>query len=331
MSTERASQKLVAAYDENKGSSARTVGLVGVVCFGFLLAGDLYDWNYTVTSGAQDVFVGIKKQPTDMQNTTSINQSTCTEDTTSDAWIAARQWQASALGEHSSVASFAKFSKELMAVSAPAMLLSDSQYAAIQEVNHAKICFGVASKILGCEAEVSPSDIPARDLSILNDKKTLMGSAAREVAIGETTAAIGAAVRKSLSSDENGLDFVITALETLLTDKSSHAALAWNTLIWADTPISWSPPKPLPHVVISRSSPLLQFGILSSTEESFIIQATYNEVIFPLAQSLQRRKSLRKEDFILPSHSILVQYGGESVIRVMDILSSKITSFSGNK
>ena len=55
-----------------------------------------------------------------------------------------RRWLEQGEGEHSSVASFARHTLQLMSIGASADLLSASQQAAVEEVRHSKICYGLA-------------------------------------------------------------------------------------------------------------------------------------------------------------------------------------------
>merc|ERR1712198_179483 len=48
-------------------------------------------------------------------------------------------------GEHASVASFARHTLQLMSMGAPATLLVGSQQAALDEIRHAKMCYGIAT------------------------------------------------------------------------------------------------------------------------------------------------------------------------------------------
>lgn len=50
-------------------------------------------------------------------------------------------WSADALAEHTSIASFARFTLQLLALDAPSDLLSRSQQAGKDEMEHARLCF----------------------------------------------------------------------------------------------------------------------------------------------------------------------------------------------
>jgi len=57
----------------------------------------------------------------------------------------AELWAADGLAEHSSIATFARFTLQLMVLGAPSDLLSRSQQAGKDEVEHARLCFQVES------------------------------------------------------------------------------------------------------------------------------------------------------------------------------------------
>jgi hypothetical protein len=58
-------------------------------------------------------------------------------------------WCDDGLMEHASVASFARFALQLVAVGAPPQLLVDTQQAIRDEIEHARLCFGLASAYAG--------------------------------------------------------------------------------------------------------------------------------------------------------------------------------------
>ena len=60
-------------------------------------------------------------------------------------------------GEHASVASFARHTLQLMSMGAPATLLIGSQQSAIDEIKHAKMCYGIAKSFLG--AKIQPNTL----------------------------------------------------------------------------------------------------------------------------------------------------------------------------
>ena len=61
----------------------------------------------------------------------------------------ADEWTRVALMEHASIAAFARFTLQLLALGAPAHLVEGSNAAMIDETNHAKLAFGIASAYAG--------------------------------------------------------------------------------------------------------------------------------------------------------------------------------------
>ena len=60
-------------------------------------------------------------------------------------------------GEHASVASFARHTLQLMTMGAPTTLLIGSQKSALDEIKHAKMCYGIAKSFLG--AKIQPNTL----------------------------------------------------------------------------------------------------------------------------------------------------------------------------
>ena len=56
-------------------------------------------------------------------------------------------WAETAQFEHASVASFARFTMQLMAIGAPADLVSEATRAQADEIRHARVCLGIASTL----------------------------------------------------------------------------------------------------------------------------------------------------------------------------------------
>jgi hypothetical protein len=63
-----------------------------------------------------------------------------------------------ALLEHASVASFARFSLQLMAAGAPASLVEAAHRAALDEIEHARLTFRLASRYEG--RALGPGPLP---------------------------------------------------------------------------------------------------------------------------------------------------------------------------
>ena len=132
-------------------------------------------------------------------------------------------WIERALDEHASIAAFAKFILELLSVGAPADLVADAAAAMRDEVEHARLCFGLAG------AEVGPGPLPTADMNMGRDLDAIARATLLEGAIGETLAAARAATEASSERDPT----VRRALEQIADDETRHAALAWRFIRWA--------------------------------------------------------------------------------------------------
>jgi hypothetical protein len=140
----------------------------------------------------------------------------------------AETWTALALLEHASVASFARVSLQLLAVGAPADLVSATHQAALDEIRHARLCFALASAYAG--DQIAPGPFPLGDgLNMGSSLAELAASTVKEGCVGETVAAVVAAEQLARATDPA----VRAALEEIAADEARHAELAWRTVAWA--------------------------------------------------------------------------------------------------
>lgn len=70
----------------------------------------------------------------------------------------ASRWLDSALLEHASIASFARFSLHLLAVGAPPELLERTQRAALDEIEHARLAFAIVARGRGGRSRSPPDE-----------------------------------------------------------------------------------------------------------------------------------------------------------------------------
>ena len=201
-----------------------------------------------------------------------------------------------ALGEHASVASFGRFALELMAVGAPAALVADAHRAALDEVRHAQIAFGLASAFGG--AAVSPGAFPFPPFAIRTDLVSFARAVAVEGCIGETLAALVAAERAAEATEPR----VSAALASIAEDEARHAELAWRTIAWAlsvggadvaevvftalaeATRLVSAVPRTL-----SAPSELRSFGVIGARATNALLAAGIADVVEPCARSLRQR------------------------------------------
>src|SRR5262245_37277833 len=115
-----------------------------------------------------------------------------------DARIVAA-WAQDAQMEHASIASFARFTLELLAVGAPPKLLVASQQAGCDEIRHAQMCFTIASRFAGTKLGPGPLDVggveAARDLA------AIVAATVREGCVVETLSAAYAKERAERARD----------------------------------------------------------------------------------------------------------------------------------
>ncbi len=137
-------------------------------------------------------------------------------------------WLEDARMEHASIASFARFTLDLMACGAPPELLAASQRASLDEIEHARSCFALASRFAG--EDVGPGTLVAT----MTTAPTLAEAAAaavREGCVGETLAALTARAQLRGVRDHQAR----VALRRIARDEEEHAELAWRFVAWAVT------------------------------------------------------------------------------------------------
>lgn len=141
----------------------------------------------------------------------------------------ASAWLEDARMEHASVASFARFTLDLLALAAPPELIRDAQAASLDEIEHARLCFAQASRYAA-----SPLGPGALSMAGTERAITLASSAAAVVSegcVGETIAALVARAELGGAEDPAAL----AALSRIAEDEERHAALAWRYVRWAIT------------------------------------------------------------------------------------------------
>jgi hypothetical protein len=199
-------------------------------------------------------------------------------------------WLGAARMEHASVASFAVVSLDLLRLGAPPELLADTHRAALDEIEHARLCFALASRYAG--DDLGPAPMPDLAPSPAGSLADFAEALFREGCIGETLAAVDAAARLTVARDPA----VRAALETIVGDESDHAALAWRTLRWvlrqdadgavqtrltnvlAEERARWSAPD---GVAGQRSASALAHGLIPDDTRARELARAFAEVVEP--------------------------------------------------
>jgi hypothetical protein len=139
----------------------------------------------------------------------------------------ATAWTHDAMMEHASIASFARFALELLALGAPPKLLIQAQDAGTDEINHAMKCFAIASRFAGKKLGPGPLDVsgvePARDVA------SIVAATVKEGCVVETISAMFAEARAEGAVEPD----VRAAMKKIAADESRHAELAWQFVAWA--------------------------------------------------------------------------------------------------
>ena len=132
------------------------------------------------------------------------------------------------LTEHASVASFARFALQCLALGAPADIVAGAQRAGLEEIEHARLSFGLASAYSGNPERPLGIDV-AGALEGPIDPCAVALSVAREGCIAETVSALLIAAARDAAEDP----VVRGVLAEVAEQEIEHALLAWRYLRWA--------------------------------------------------------------------------------------------------
>jgi hypothetical protein len=140
------------------------------------------------------------------------------------------EWAKCGQSEHASVASFARFSLQLMGLGAPASLLEASAQAQLDEIRHAKLAFSAAATFGSTRVDLRPGAFPVHTVQVglLSDMPAIAAAIVIEGCIGETLAAFRASVELQMATHPAAL----AALAEVAVDEARHAGLAWRALRW---------------------------------------------------------------------------------------------------
>jgi hypothetical protein len=141
----------------------------------------------------------------------------------------AEHWARAGLMEHASVAAFARFALQLLALGAPAELVAAATAAMADETRHAELCFGLASRYAGRALGPGPLDVTGALGAV--ELMDVVALVLDEGCIGETGAALEAAWAADAATDP----CVASTLRTIADDEARHAELAWRFVAWAST------------------------------------------------------------------------------------------------
>lgn len=136
----------------------------------------------------------------------------------------ARHWEAIAAMEHASVASFARFTLQLLSLGAPPSLLVEASEASLDEIAHAQLAFALCAAYGG--RAVGPGALSLQGMQIDTDRRAILRGIIEEACVGETVSVAEARV-----SAERSEDPAVRAIQARIADdEQRHAALAWKAL-----------------------------------------------------------------------------------------------------
>lgn len=198
-------------------------------------------------------------------------------------------WTTAALSEHSSVAGFHRFALDLLAHGAPPELVMRAQRAAIEELEHARACFGLASAYAG--RAIGPGPMPLGSVApVASTLAELAAWTVHEGCVGETVAAW-------LASEihEHAQDPVVReVMAKIAREEAEHAELAWATLRWALAAGGEEVRRAIAEAFASArvappkhgAAPLPSHGLLADASVEASVRAAFSEVVQPCGRAL---------------------------------------------
>lgn len=151
----------------------------------------------------------------------------CVELSPSERARIATHYVRAALMEHASIAAFARFTLQLLALGAPASLVQQSVAATADEERHTRACFALAARYSQAAMTAGPLDVSGAldDADLL----TVVRLVIDEGCAGESIAALEAHAAADLATDAS----VKQALSEIAGDEARHADLAFRFVAWA--------------------------------------------------------------------------------------------------
>lgn len=141
----------------------------------------------------------------------------------------ARLWAERARAEHASIPAFSRLSLSLVALGAPAHLVEAVHRAALEEIDHARLAFSLASAYAG--ESVGPGPLPELFSAPAVSAPSLAELAAESLIDGCLLEGVAADVaRRALFRTRDRR--VRAALTVIARDEASHTALAWAIVEW---------------------------------------------------------------------------------------------------
>jgi hypothetical protein len=204
----------------------------------------------------------------------------------------ARRWERIGQLEHASVAAFARFAMQLLALGAPPELVAETTRAMADETEHARLAFGLASAYAG--RSLGPGPLAIDGAMADSGLETIVRTLFAEGCVGETIAAALAQQEGSRATDATVRD----VLARIAVDEERHSLLAWRALTVgepvrllvrgeiAGIEAELDVPAPTERRPNAR---LAAHGVLSETEMRRLRNEVLRDVVLPAASALLAR------------------------------------------
>jgi hypothetical protein len=209
------------------------------------------------------------------------------------------EWARAAQFEHASIASFGRFALELLAVGAPSELVAAAHRAALDEIEHARLCFSLASLYSGVPRGPGPLPLDARAFNKPN-LATMTHATVLEGCVNETLAALEAE-KAAAHAEPLAVRESLLAIEQ---QESDHASLAFEFVSWAIA-VGGAPiravardafafardqiektPEPANERAPELERALMARGRLPASARYSLRRRVFNEVLLPAAEKL---------------------------------------------
>ena len=177
-----------------------------------------------------------------------------------------RHWSRLGQMEHASIAAFARFNLQLLALGAPPELVEACTAALADETAHTKLCFQLASAYAGRALGPGRLDIE-RSLEVTSLEQ-VVDLVLAEGCIGETSAALEALEAADTASDP----VVRDVYAQIAVDEQRHAELAFRFVRWA----------------LQRDAILVEDRIRAALTEVALLSPPVRNVIGPCLSALLR-------------------------------------------
>lgn len=141
--------------------------------------------------------------------------------------VLAAHWTKMGQLEHASIAAFARFSMQLLALGAPPDLVEDCTRALGDETRHARLCFQLASAYAG--RAIGPGPLDIEHSLVAASLLAIVELVIAEGCVGETAAALEAMEAAEAAADP----MIRAAYAQIARDEQRHAELAFRFVRWA--------------------------------------------------------------------------------------------------